>query len=84
MKIALLAGKITSKGPAAPGDVVDLPEAEAREFLRRGWATETTAKPKAAEVKPDPEKMSAPVAENREETVAKKTAKRGRPKKAAK
>lgn len=82
MRVELTAGKITSKGPAAPGEVVDLPEAEANEFLRRNWAKLPGKKTK--EVTPDPEKMSAPVAENREEDVKKKTVKRGRPKKADK
>lgn len=49
------------------GEVVDLPDNVAVEFMGKGWATPDI----------DPELMSGPEVENREKDLDKQTAKRG-------
>lgn len=71
MQIKLNMGKVTSKGPCRAGDIVDLPEAEAKDFIRHKWATVATADASAPVV-------DVPKVENREDDVAASTSKRGR------
>lgn len=75
VQVVLTVGKITSKGAFMAGDIVPLPEAEAKDFIRRKWA-----KPATADAPPV---VDAPQVENREDDVAAKTSKRapGRPRK---
>lgn len=36
--VEMLDGRITSRGPTAPGQKVTLEDSEAKEFIRLGWA----------------------------------------------